>query len=70
MNNPKKPKKEQASDGIKPEIHTTQTPFPLDLFFGWAGHMGLVGKCSGNLNSNKAALRYGPSPGVDAADGC
>ena len=26
---------------------TTQTPFPFDLFLGFAGHIGLVGKCSG-----------------------
>jgi hypothetical protein len=36
---------------------TTQTPFPPEGFFGFAGHMGLVGRCSGKLNSNSAAFR-------------
>jgi len=36
---------------------TTQTPLPPEGFFGLAGHIGLVGKCSGKLNSNSGALR-------------
>lgn len=36
---------------------TTHTPLPPDLCFGFAGHMGLFGRCSGTSNSNAAALR-------------
>ena len=39
---------------------TTQTPFPaLFTFFGLAGHIGLLGKCSGTSYSNKAAFPVG-----------
>lgn len=36
---------------------TTHTPLPPDLCLGFAGHMGLFGRCSGTSNSNAAALR-------------
>lgn len=32
---------------------TTQTNFPFPLCIGFAGHIGLLGRCSGMLNSKK-----------------
>lgn len=48
-----KPIRRKFKDCCKEVELTTQTNFPFPLCIGLAGHIGLLGRCSGMLNSKK-----------------